>query len=69
MTREKGIRPTPDEARRERLARQLRDNLARRKEQARARRAGAQDSRDEGIAAAAKETTTAKDGDSGERGG
>ncbi len=46
MAKEKGPRPTADEARRARLAKQLRDNLAKRKAQARARRAGDADLRE-----------------------
>ena len=46
MAKEKGPKPTPDEARRKRVAKQLRDNLARRKAQARARRAGEADQRE-----------------------
>ena len=41
-----------DDERKRRLAAQLRANLRRRKAQARARRAGAPDARDNGIAAA-----------------
>ncbi len=52
MSRTKGPKPNQDEARRERLSQQLRDNLARRKAQARARRAGQADERDDGIGAA-----------------
>jgi hypothetical protein len=62
MTEDKPARPSPDELRRDRLAQQLRENLARRKAQARARRAGAADERDEGIGAAGK---AAGDGEPG----
>lgn len=48
----KGGRNESAEARKERLAAELRANLQKRKAQARARRAGAEDRRDEGIAAA-----------------
>jgi len=43
----------PKDDRKERLARQLRANLARRKAQARAKRAGEADARPEGLGAAA----------------
>lgn len=43
---------TAEDRRKERLSKQLKANLNRRKAQARARRAGEEDNRDEGIAAA-----------------
>lgn len=46
-----------DPARHKRLQQQLRANLQRRKQQARARREGDGDQRDEGIAASAVEST------------
>ena len=48
--RDKQAEPAKRNARKERLAEQLRANLQRRKAQARARRAGAADQRPDGIA-------------------
>ena len=45
---------SPEDRRKERLAQQLRANLARRKAQARAKRAGEADERPEGLGAAGK---------------
>lgn len=51
------------QARQERLAAELRANLQKRKVQARARRAGDADTRDEGIAAAKDTKPVTDDGD------
>jgi len=55
----------PKDARKERLARQLRANLARRKAQARAKRAGEADQRPEGLESAGK--AAPKDGGDDDR--
>ncbi|WP_336055880.1 hypothetical protein [Nitratireductor sp. CH_MIT9313-5] len=60
MSGNKSANQAEQDPRKRRLAEELRANLARRKAQARSRRAGAADERDEGISAArAKPSSTA----------
>ena len=56
---------SPEDRRKERLAQQLRANLARRKAQARAKRAGEADERPEGLGVAGQDASgSAEDDDS-----
>jgi len=61
-----GGKAESDKARKARLAAELRANLQRRKAQARARRAGAADARDEGIGAATVSKAPQDDNAAGE---
>ena len=56
---------SPEDRRKERLAQQLRANLARRKAQARAKRAGEADERPEGLGAAGKDASGPAENDDG----
>ncbi len=56
-----GAQQSQEEARKARLAEQLRANLQRRKAQARSRRAGEADGRDEGLPAAGDEAAASED--------
>ena len=66
MTAGKKGRITEEQRRKERLAGQLRQNLQRRKAQARARRSGDADTRPEGIDADTSDTSGTENGSRGE---